>query len=259
MGRADLSAGSVAAAILTTSGKYLHGCLHRGELRQQVCAEHAAVAEMIKARETQIAMIVAVCRDGVLPPCGRCRELLVQVNPKNFNAKVILAGDRVVAVAYPAPRTLDRKPRQTARRLNGYEMLHSKLPDEIEIKLRIADRSAVIRRLLALNAKLQVARVHEMNTLYDMAGGMLARQGQMLRVRVERAADFSRARRGQPDDEGGLRKHPYKIRTELEVSVSDADGIVGILEAIGFGPCFRYMKAPVDIPSAAGPGAKREP
>ena len=60
------------------------------------CAEHAAVAEMIKGRETEIDTIVAVCEDGVLTPCGRCRELIVQVNPKNFAARVALPGGRVL-------------------------------------------------------------------------------------------------------------------------------------------------------------------
>jgi cytidine deaminase len=45
---------------------------------------------MLKARETEIEVIVAVCEEGVLAPCGRCRELLVQVNPKNLDAYVAI-------------------------------------------------------------------------------------------------------------------------------------------------------------------------
>lgn len=52
-------------------------------------------AEMIKGRETEIDMIVAVSEAGPLSLCGRCRELLVQVNPKNLDARVVLARDRV--------------------------------------------------------------------------------------------------------------------------------------------------------------------
>ena len=51
---------------------------------------------MIKGRETQIESIVAVCDDGVLAPCGRCRELLVQVDLRNFDARVGLPDGRVV-------------------------------------------------------------------------------------------------------------------------------------------------------------------
>ena len=95
LGRPDLSAGSVAAAILTTSGRTYTGVCVHVSCGIGFCAEHAAVAEMLKARETEIEAIVAVCEDGVLAPCGRCRELLVQVNPKNLEAEVALPGGRV--------------------------------------------------------------------------------------------------------------------------------------------------------------------
>jgi cytidine deaminase len=90
LGRADMSAATVAAAILTTAGNIYTGiCVHLS-CGIGFCAEHAAVAEMLKARETEIEVIVAVCEEGVLAPCGRCRELLVQVNPKNLDAYVAI-------------------------------------------------------------------------------------------------------------------------------------------------------------------------
>jgi cytidine deaminase len=95
LGRPDMSASSVAAAILTSSGHTYTGVCVHVSCGIGFCAEHAAVAEMLKARETEIEAIVAVCEDGVLPPCGRCRELLVQVNPRNLEALVALPGDRV--------------------------------------------------------------------------------------------------------------------------------------------------------------------
>ena len=54
---------------------------------------------MVTAGEYQIAKIVAVWRDGdgllcVLPPCGRCRELIKQVDPANLDTGVILGSDR---------------------------------------------------------------------------------------------------------------------------------------------------------------------
>lgn len=96
LGRRDMSAATVAAAIRTKAGKNYTGvCIHLS-CGIGFCAEHAAVAEMIKGRETEIDMIVAVSEAGPLSPCGRCRELLVQVNPKNLDTKVVLAGDRIV-------------------------------------------------------------------------------------------------------------------------------------------------------------------
>ncbi len=94
-GRPHTSAATVAAAILSKSGRTYTGVCMDLSCGIGFCAEHAAVAEMIKGRETEIDTIVAVCEDGVRAPCGRCRELIVQVNPKNFAARVALPGGRV--------------------------------------------------------------------------------------------------------------------------------------------------------------------
>jgi cytidine deaminase len=56
------------------------------------CAEHAAVAEMLKNGESQIKLVVAVNSSGeVMPPCGRCREMICELNNANRNAQVILS------------------------------------------------------------------------------------------------------------------------------------------------------------------------
>lgn len=96
LGRADMSAATVAAAIQTRTGAIYTGVCIDVSCGMGFCAEHAAVAEMIKGRETEIALIVAVCDDGVLAPCGRCRELMMQVNPKNLDAEVVLPDLRTV-------------------------------------------------------------------------------------------------------------------------------------------------------------------
>jgi cytidine deaminase len=98
LARPDMTAATVAAAILSKSGRVYTGvCLHVS-CGIGFCAEHAAIAEMIKGRETQIEIIVAVCDDGVLAPCGRCRELMVQVDERNFAAQVALPGGRVATL-----------------------------------------------------------------------------------------------------------------------------------------------------------------
>lgn len=85
------SAGSVGAALLTKDGNVYLGinldlCCGIG-----FCAEHSAVASMVTNREYEIEKIVAVSyRGNVLPPCGRCRELLYQVSKKNMDTLVIL-------------------------------------------------------------------------------------------------------------------------------------------------------------------------
>jgi cytidine deaminase len=96
LGRPDYDAATVAAAIRSSTGKNSTGvCIHLS-CGIGFCAEHAAAAEMIKAGETQIEMIVAVADDCILSPCGRCREFLMQVNPKNADAYVILSEDKAV-------------------------------------------------------------------------------------------------------------------------------------------------------------------
>jgi len=93
--------GNVAAALVTTKGnRYLGVCIDTGS-GTGFCAEHAAVAAMVTAREYQVARIVAVWRDDagrlyVLPPCGRCREFLRQIDAFNLDTEVVLDRDRSV-------------------------------------------------------------------------------------------------------------------------------------------------------------------
>jgi adenylate cyclase class 2 len=130
-----------------------------------------------------------------------------------------------------------------------------KFNTEIEVKVRIGDRRGFLRQLARLKAKLTRARVHEMNTLYDTGDGQLARQGQMLRLRVERPAgrrpEFAK---GRPASTGVLtfkgpangaetnNPEPYKVREERELCISNPEEMPKIFEALGLRPCFRYEK-----------------
>ena len=70
----DFSAGSVGAAILTAKGNIYTGICIDLACGLGFCAEVAAVAEMLKNKETHISAVVAVSKDRILPPRGRCRE-----------------------------------------------------------------------------------------------------------------------------------------------------------------------------------------
>jgi len=94
----DLSAGTVGAAVKSKKGNVYTGICIDTACGMGFCAEHAALADMLKNRETEIALVVAVNREEILAPCGRCREFMVQINPKNFAAKVILPGERLVTI-----------------------------------------------------------------------------------------------------------------------------------------------------------------
>ena len=92
------SAGSVAAALLTSQGNIYTGINIDIACGIGFCAEHSAIAEMLKHRETEIEMIVAVSSDGIRPPCGRCRELLFQVDAKNIHTKVYLSEEKYMTI-----------------------------------------------------------------------------------------------------------------------------------------------------------------
>jgi cytidine deaminase len=91
--------GDVACTLVTAAGRRYSGvCIDTGS-GTGFCAEHAAIAAMVTAGEYQIAKIVAVWRDAngelyVLPPCGRCREFIRQIDPANIDTEVIVARDR---------------------------------------------------------------------------------------------------------------------------------------------------------------------
>jgi len=90
-------AGGVAALIVSGSGRKYTGVCVDFACSLGFCAEHAAVAEMLKAHESRIAYVVAVLWSGeVIPPCGRCREMMWQLDAQNRDAMVILAKDRAL-------------------------------------------------------------------------------------------------------------------------------------------------------------------
>ena len=94
----DFSAGGVGAAILTAKGNTYTGICIDLACGLGFCAEVAAVAEMLKHRETHISAVVAVSENRILPPCGRCREMMAQVDPRNLDCRVIVGEDQVVSL-----------------------------------------------------------------------------------------------------------------------------------------------------------------
>ncbi|MBN1934372.1 MAG: cytidine deaminase [Anaerolineae bacterium] len=86
----NASAGYVSAAILSGSGQIYTGICIDVSSGIGFCAEHSAIAEMLKHRETVIKMVVAVNQEGISPPCGRCREFMLLLDKENTNAQVIV-------------------------------------------------------------------------------------------------------------------------------------------------------------------------
>jgi len=128
----------------------------------------------------------------------------------------------------------------------------------------VADRVAILRQLWRLKAT-GGARVHEMNTLFDTPSGTMAREGKLVRIRVERPAPergagktmrkpaFSSSASPQPalltykgpaqkDGSRSSLGQRYKIRAEHEVRVEDATALAHVFENMGLRSCFRYEK-----------------
>lgn len=99
----DLSAGSVAAALRTDAGHIYTGISLHLACGIGFCAEHSAIAEMLKHRERRIAEIVALGEQGIRPPCGRCRELMLQVSPDNANTRVAIGEGQSVLLSELLP------------------------------------------------------------------------------------------------------------------------------------------------------------
>jgi len=93
----------VGAAILTADGNVYTGICIDVACGIGFCAEHAAIAEMLKHRETHIVAVVAVTEDTILPPCGRCREFMMQIDRRNAAADVMVNRDTVVKLASLLP------------------------------------------------------------------------------------------------------------------------------------------------------------
>ncbi len=93
----NASSGSVAAVLVTDKGNVYKGVCIDVPCSMGFCAEHAAIAAMITAGESAIRQMVAVNQEGVIPPCGRCREFVYQINHDNINCEIVLK-DRIATL-----------------------------------------------------------------------------------------------------------------------------------------------------------------
>jgi cytidine deaminase len=90
----NVESGGVAAAILSGSGKIYTGVCIDTACSMGFCAEHSAIAEMLKNRESHVVAVVAITtNEKILPPCGRCREFIKQLDPRNLDALLGIGPD----------------------------------------------------------------------------------------------------------------------------------------------------------------------
>lgn len=89
-----IDAGGVAAAILTKAGNIYVGVCIDTASSLGMCAERNAIANMITHGESQINKVVAVMPDKkVGPPCGACREYMMQLDKESGNIEFLMDYD----------------------------------------------------------------------------------------------------------------------------------------------------------------------
>lgn len=119
---------------------------------------------------------------------------------------------------------------------------------EIEIKLRVADQLALLRKLEAFGFRAD-GRVLERNTLFDTPDSYFRRTGRLLRVRIETPAGSAAIKAGKaaalvtfkaPSNDRRLSR--YKEKLESEVAIRRPEAWSRALVALGFNPGFRYEK-----------------
>jgi adenylate cyclase class 2 len=106
---------------------------------------------------------------------------------------------------------------------------------ENEIKVAVADLSALQNRLRALGFAVVRPRVLESNVIYDTPDGGLRARGELIRIREAGGAPVFTYK-------GPATIGRHKEREELELTVGDAAQMDLILRRLGFVPRFRYEK-----------------
>ena len=80
-----VEAGEVAAAVESATGRIYTGVCVDTACTLGICAERNAIFNMLTNGEHRIRRVLAVMPDGKNgAPCGACRELMVQLMPKDY-------------------------------------------------------------------------------------------------------------------------------------------------------------------------------
>lgn len=89
----QMCSGGVGAAVITKNGNIYTGVCIDTDCSLGMCAERNAISTMITNGEFEFEMVAAVDKRGkVLPPCGACREFMLQL--KNSSDIKVLVDDK---------------------------------------------------------------------------------------------------------------------------------------------------------------------
>ena len=104
------SIGDVGCALVTDKGniylgKSIHTCCGLG-----FCAEYGAIAAMVTKDEYKIKKIVAIRGNGeIIPPCGRCRQMIFEINEDNLETEFILEKSKTMKLKDLLPEIYNQK------------------------------------------------------------------------------------------------------------------------------------------------------
>ncbi|WP_024294574.1 cytidine deaminase family protein [Lacrimispora indolis] len=94
-----IDAGGVAAAILTANNNIFVGVCIDTSSSLGMCAERNAIANMITHGESKITKVLAIMPDGKIgPPCGACREFMMQLDKDSKDIDVLMDKDTLETV-----------------------------------------------------------------------------------------------------------------------------------------------------------------
>lgn len=92
-----IDTGGIGVALITSKGNIFQGVPLGFYCGIGSCAEYQAIGNMISNGEKEIKKIVAITDDGeIVPPCGKCREMIHQACKKNWNTEVIISSTKKV-------------------------------------------------------------------------------------------------------------------------------------------------------------------
>lgn len=92
----QMCSGGVGAAVVSKKGNIYTGVCIDTDCSLGMCAERNALSTMITNGEYEIKMVAAVNKKGqVLPPCGACREFMMQLK-NSSDIEVLVDNDGTV-------------------------------------------------------------------------------------------------------------------------------------------------------------------
>ena len=100
----NCKSGDVGCALISEKGRLFIGKNIQSDTGIGLCAEQSAIAAMMGIGETKIRKIVAVGHNGkVVPPCGKCREFIYQINNDNLDTDILISKDKTMKLSKLLP------------------------------------------------------------------------------------------------------------------------------------------------------------